>query len=233
MQVVEYDFLGKATFAESKGACHIPSTNHSITDLHDDVADELAASIPVVDLSLLTSHDPQIHTKALYQLGKAYAEWGFFMLTNHEILEKLVEDVKKKSREFHDFLVEEKEFSDKDPFTPIRECSLLERLFTVSWPYRATSTSGLQLFIANLYPPCLQPHLALGMLPHSFLTLVTQNGIGWLQVKHDGKWVNVNPLPNSLMVILGDQLEVTHSPTLLFKNVSFANLDLDILILQN
>ena len=93
--------------------------------------------------------------------------------------------------------------------------------------------SGLQLFIANLYPPCSQPHLALGMLPHSFLTLVTQNGIGRLQVKHDGKWVNVNPLPNSLMVILGDQLEVTHSPTLLFKNVSFANLDLDILILQN
>ena len=82
MQVVEYDFLGKATFVESKGACHIPSTNHSITDLHDDVADELAASIPVVDLSLLTSHDPQIHTKALYQLGKAYAEWGFFMVSN-------------------------------------------------------------------------------------------------------------------------------------------------------
>ncbi|RZC16950.1 hypothetical protein D0Y65_010002 [Glycine soja] len=41
-------------------------------------------------------------------------------LTNHEIPEKLVEDVKKKSREFHDFSVEEKEFSDKVPFTPIR-----------------------------------------------------------------------------------------------------------------
>ena len=41
-------------------------------------------------------------------------------LTNHEIPEKLVEDVKKKSREFHDFPVEEKEFSDKGPFTPIR-----------------------------------------------------------------------------------------------------------------
>ncbi|KAH1202937.1 Feruloyl CoA ortho-hydroxylase 2 [Glycine max] len=120
MQVVEYDFLGKPTFAESKGASHIPSTNHFITDLYDDVADELAASIPVDDLSLLTSHDPQIHTKALYQLGKAYAKWGFFMLTNDETLEKLVEDVKKKSREFHDFPVEEKEFSDKCPFTPIR-----------------------------------------------------------------------------------------------------------------
>ncbi|KAL5191788.1 putative pectinesterase 15 [Glycine soja] len=95
--------------------------NDSITNLHDDVVDELAASIPVVDLSLLTSHDPQIHTKVLYQLGKACAEWGFFMLTNHEIPEKLVEDVKKKSHEFHDFSVEEKKFSDKVPFTPIRK----------------------------------------------------------------------------------------------------------------
>ncbi|KAH1119007.1 hypothetical protein GYH30_047691 [Glycine max] len=193
MQVVEYDFLGKPTFAESKGASHIPSTNHSITDLYDDVADELAASIPVDDLSLLTSHDPQIHTKALYQLGKAYAKWGFFMLTNDETLEKLVEDVKKKSREFHDFPVEEKEFSDKCPFTPIRYGTNFypeaenvhywrDYLKVITFPefnfpqkppgYRE---SGLQLLIANLYPPCLQPHLALGMLPHSFLTSVTHN----------------------------------------------------------
>ncbi|KAL2638502.1 hypothetical protein AAZV13_06G117100 [Glycine max] len=256
------DISSIKALAESKGASHIPSTNHSITDLHDDVADELAASIPVIDLSFLTSHDPQIHTKALYQLGKACAEWGLIMLTNHEIPEKLVEDVKKKSREFHDFPVEEKEFSDKGPFTPIRYgtsfypeaenvhywrdylkvITFPEFNFPHKPPGRLPMTidkkirgvarkllegiseslglesnsiiessgfdSGLQLFIANLYPPCSQPHLALGMLPHSFLTLVTQNGIGRLQVKHDGKWVNVNPLPNSLMVILGDQLEV-------------------------
>ena len=80
--------------------------------------------------------------------------------------------------------------------------------------------SGHQLFVVNLYPPCPQPHLALGLPSHSdvgLLTLLTQNGIGGLQVKHNGKWVNVNPLPNCLIVLLSDQLEVTHSfPLLLF-----------------
>jgi len=73
--------------------------------------------------------------------------------------------------------------------------------------------SGHQLFVVNLYPPCPQPHLALGLPPHSdigLLTLLTQNGIGGLQVKHHGKWVKVNPLPNSITVLLSDQLEVCH-----------------------
>jgi len=64
----------------------------------------------------------------------------------------------------------------------------------------------------NFYPPCPQPHLALGLPPHSdigLLTFLIQNGIGGLQVKHDNKWMNVNPLPNSLVVNIGDQLEVT------------------------
>jgi isopenicillin N synthase-like dioxygenase len=72
--------------------------------------------------------------------------------------------------------------------------------------------SGSQIMAVNLYPPCPQPHLALGLPSHSdvgFLTFLIQNGIGGLQVKHEGKWVNVNPLPNSLVVNIGDQLEVT------------------------
>ena len=39
--------------------------------------------------------------------------------------------------------------------------------------------SGLQTFVANLYPPCPQPELAMGMPPHSDLGLLTtliQNG---------------------------------------------------------
>lgn len=72
--------------------------------------------------------------------------------------------------------------------------------------------SGLQVFGVNLYPPCPEPELALGMPPHSdhgLLTLIIQNGIGGLQVNHSGKWVNVDPLPNCLIVNTGDQLEVT------------------------
>ncbi|CAL5204051.1 unnamed protein product [Lathyrus oleraceus] len=110
-------------FAESNGASPIPSNYHSFTDIDDvAVADELAASIPVFDFSLLTSDDPQIHAKAVQELAKACAEWGFFMLINHGVPESLMEELMKKSQEFHDLPVEEKmEFCDNgDPFSPIR-----------------------------------------------------------------------------------------------------------------
>jgi len=72
-------------FAESNGVFPIPSSYqyHSLTEHDDiiDVEDELAASIPVIDFSLLTSYDPQIHTKAVHELAKACSEWGFFMVT--------------------------------------------------------------------------------------------------------------------------------------------------------
>ncbi|KAK6781540.1 hypothetical protein RDI58_019336 [Solanum bulbocastanum] len=71
--------------------------------------------------------------------------------------------------------------------------------------------SGFQLFIANYYPCCPQPELALGMPPHSdhgLLTLIIQNQVGGLQVQHQGKWIHVNALPNSLLVNTGDHLEI-------------------------
>lgn len=71
--------------------------------------------------------------------------------------------------------------------------------------------SSFQIFIANWYPPCPQPELAMGLPPHSdhgLLTLLTQNGIGGLQIQHNGKWVNVNSFPNSFLVNTGDHLEV-------------------------
>ncbi|XP_027366144.1 protein DMR6-LIKE OXYGENASE 2-like [Abrus precatorius] len=264
------DIPSVKTFAESNESSFIPSSYHSITEPDDDVADELAASIPNINLSLLTSHDPQIHAKAVHQLGKACAEWGVFMLTNHGLSEKLMEEVMNKSCEFHYLPVEEKEeFGDsgKSPFTSIRygtsfnpEAEKLhywrDYLKVITSPqfdfpnkppgYREVAfeysreirgvvrkllegiseslglesnsiiestgfDSGFQLFAVNLYPPCPQPHLAQGLPPHSdqgLMTLLMQNGIGGLQVKHDGKWVNVNPLPKSFVVLIADQVEV-------------------------
>lgn len=71
--------------------------------------------------------------------------------------------------------------------------------------------TGLQILIANLYPRCPQPELAMGLPPHSdhgLLTVLMQNNVRGLQVKHNGKWVLVNSLPNSFLVNTGDQLEV-------------------------
>ncbi|KAK3006311.1 hypothetical protein RJ639_016865 [Escallonia herrerae] len=71
--------------------------------------------------------------------------------------------------------------------------------------------SGVQVFAVNLYPPCPQPDLAIGVPPHTdhgLVTLLMQNGVGGLQVQHNGKWLNVNALPNSIMVNTGDHLEI-------------------------
>ncbi|XP_054817570.1 2-oxoglutarate-dependent dioxygenase 19-like [Prosopis cineraria] len=71
--------------------------------------------------------------------------------------------------------------------------------------------SSRQTCQVNLYPPCPQPNLTLGLLPHSnngLLTLLIGNRIKGLQVKHYGKWVNVNPLPHCLLANIEDQLEI-------------------------
>ncbi|PON87342.1 Isopenicillin N synthase [Trema orientale] len=76
---------------------------------------------------------------------------------------------------------------------------------------RLNLDSGLQIFTANLYPPCPQPDLALGLPPHSdhgFLTFLIQNGVDGLQIQPNGKWYNVKGVPYSFLVNSGDQLEL-------------------------
>jgi len=67
----------------------------------------------------------------------------------------------------------------------------------------------------NYYPPCPQPENVLGLESHtdaSALTILLQgNEVEGLQVKKDGAWVPVHPLPNAFMVFLGDILEVSSS----------------------
>ncbi|KAK6943910.1 Isopenicillin N synthase-like, Fe(2+) 2OG dioxygenase domain [Dillenia turbinata] len=70
---------------------------------------------------------------------------------------------------------------------------------------------GSQLMVLNCYPPCPQPDLTLGMPPHSdygFITLLLQEDVPGLQIEHDGNWITVEPIPNSLVVNLGDHLEI-------------------------
>lgn len=64
----------------------------------------------------------------------------------------------------------------------------------------------------NYYPPCPQPDQAIGLTPHSDsvgLTILMQvNEVEGLQIRKDGKWVPVTPLPNAFIVNIGDVLEV-------------------------
>lgn len=71
---------------------------------------------------------------------------------------------------------------------------------------------GVQSIRMNYYPPCPQPERAIGFTPHSdadALTILFQlNEIEGLQIRKDGRWVPVKPLPNAFVVNIGDIMEV-------------------------
>lgn len=70
---------------------------------------------------------------------------------------------------------------------------------------------GSQLLVFNCYPSCPEPDLTLGMPPHSdygLLTLLLQDEVKGLQIQHQGKWLTVEPIPNSFVVNVGDHLEI-------------------------
>ncbi|XP_015068590.1 protein DMR6-LIKE OXYGENASE 2-like [Solanum pennellii] len=255
--------------AESPDLRYIPnnyvydSSNSSATNDIDD-----SDSIPIVDFSLLTSHDSHQRSTAIHHLTEACQDWGFFMVVNHGIPENLMKSVIDCTHEFFNLPEEEKhKFTGKHVLDPIRYGTSFntstENVFfwrdflkvfvhphfhspTKPQPYRDIMLeyseklrevtrkllggiseslgleesyldkdleleSGLQIFVGNYYPPCPQPELTMGMPPHSdhgLLTLLIHNQVGGLQVQHQGKWINVNALPNSLLVNTGDHLEI-------------------------
>ncbi|KAF7852017.1 hypothetical protein BT93_L1111 [Corymbia citriodora subsp. variegata] len=76
---------------------------------------------------------------------------------------------------------------------------------------------GRQALRMNYYPPCPRPELVTGLTPHSDsvgLTILLQvNEMEGLQVRKEGKWVSVKPLPNAFVVNIGDILEIVTNGT--------------------
>ncbi|MCO5552078.1 hypothetical protein L7F22_005588 [Adiantum nelumboides] len=73
----------------------------------------------------------------------------------------------------------------------------------------------------NHYPRCQQPDLVLGLRPHSdgsAITLLLHDEVEGLQVKKDGVWWAVKPIPDALIVNIGDMMQV------ICKNLKLVNL---------
>lgn len=71
--------------------------------------------------------------------------------------------------------------------------------------------AGYSQIMLNCYPACPQPELTLGLPPHSdycLLTLLLQDQVQGLQIMHLGHWLTVHAVPGSIIVNVGDHLEV-------------------------
>lgn len=72
---------------------------------------------------------------------------------------------------------------------------------------------AVQAVRMNYYPACPRPDLVLGLSPHSdgsALTVLQQgkcSSVG-LQILKDDVWVPVHPIPNALVINIGDTIEV-------------------------
>ncbi|KAM7467967.1 hypothetical protein LguiB_015529 [Lonicera macranthoides] len=64
----------------------------------------------------------------------------------------------------------------------------------------------------NFYPKCPQPDLTLGLSPHSdpggLTLLLPDPHVSGLQVLRGHNWFTVKPLPNAIIVNIGDQIQV-------------------------
>ncbi|KAK7850672.1 protein LATERAL BRANCHING OXIDOREDUCTASE 1 [Quercus suber] len=72
---------------------------------------------------------------------------------------------------------------------------------------------AVQAIRMNYYPACSRPDLVLGLSPHSDGSALTvlQQGKGssvGLQILKDNTWVPVQPIPNALVINIGDTIEV-------------------------
>ncbi|KAK4855444.1 hypothetical protein QYF36_007402 [Acer negundo] len=72
---------------------------------------------------------------------------------------------------------------------------------------------AVQAVRMNYYPPCSRPDLVMGLSPHSDGSALTilQQGKGCsvgLQILKDNTWVPVQPIPNALVINIGDTIEV-------------------------
>ncbi|KAK3034255.1 hypothetical protein RJ639_032190 [Escallonia herrerae] len=64
----------------------------------------------------------------------------------------------------------------------------------------------------NYYPLCSKPDQVLGLTAHTDIgtlaILMQDDDVTGLQIRHNGGWVPAKPLPNSLVVNIGDILEI-------------------------
>lgn len=78
----------------------------------------------------------------------------------------------------------------------------------------------------NYYPACPRPDLVLGLSPHSDGSALTvlQQGKGssvGLQILKNKQWVPVHPIPNALVINIGDTIEVRKSLQSSYKYFTF------------
>ncbi|XP_038685676.1 thebaine 6-O-demethylase-like [Tripterygium wilfordii] len=86
----------------------------------------------------------------------------------------------------------------------------MEKALKVSTGIKEAFADGAQQMQFNYYPPCPQSEKVIGLSPHSDmgLTVLQTNDVVGLQIKKNGNWLTIKPIPGPFIVNLGDMIEI-------------------------
>lgn len=194
-----------------------------------------APRLPVIDLSLFDAGDPwRDHLAA--QIDWAGSTFGFFYVVGHGIDAALVDALMGASRRYFargEHVSRSGQREVRAPDLPhvsevIAEytsaltglghklMASIGRGLTLGDSYfvdRYTGKPDVKLRILNYPPAPRSPGTATaqwGVAPHTddgFLTIVRQDDVGGLQLRHAGRWLDVPYVPDSFVVAIGNDLE--------------------------
>ncbi|XP_065855709.1 1-aminocyclopropane-1-carboxylate oxidase homolog 4-like [Euphorbia lathyris] len=77
--------------------------------------------------------------------------------------------------------------------------------------FKELTFGEVRVLLGHCYPYCPQPDLTVGITAHTdpgFMTVLLQDEIGGLQVKHGDGWVDVKPIDGGLIINVGDFLQI-------------------------
>ncbi|CAI0458084.1 unnamed protein product [Linum tenue] len=211
------------------GITHLPRIFHAPPHLLDNISPSAAhhpnSIFPIIDLEG-ASQDPAKRNAIVNKLSEASANWGFFQIVNHGIPLTTLDEMKSGVRRFHEQDAEQRrqfytrnfsrEIVAEYSAEVVKLGDLLFELLSEALGLRSNYLKdldcgrGIQM-VCHYYPACPQPELTLGATKHAdndFITVLLQDHIGGLQVLHQGKWIDVPPLPEALVINIGDFLQL-------------------------
>ncbi|KAK4421122.1 protein SRG1 [Sesamum alatum] len=189
------------------------------------------SQIPVIDMQKFS--DIYTVESELHALHNACQEWGFFQLINHGVDSTVVEKMKIEIQEFFNLPIDEKKKfrQEEGDLQGYGQAFIVSEEQKLDWgdmfaivisptylrkphliPKLPTTFRRDAFHEDELLSSVSQPELVTGLSPHSDadgLTILLQvNEMKGLQIKKDGVWIPVSPLPNAFTINIGDILEI-------------------------
>ncbi|GAU25268.1 hypothetical protein TSUD_17810 [Trifolium subterraneum] len=166
-------------------------------------------TIPVIDLANIHD-DPCTHKRVVESVRDASetasATWKDSFLCNMAPIPPKPEDLPAVCR---DIVVE---YSNQVMKLGTLLLEILSQALGLNPTYLIDIGCAEGLFAhGHYYPACPEPGLTMGTGKHAdvdFVTVLLQDHIGGLQVLHKDMWIDVPPLPEALVVNIGDLLQL-------------------------